>query len=317
MSDPTGTDRIALEALGLWDGTPGSLLRVGESENEVFRFSTGLEARYLRLVSADRRPLEQVEAELEFVSHLAAGGAGVCPALQSANGRLIETFLGPAGALYASSFNEAEGEAFEFGAPEDNLAHFRLRGRALGRIHALSRTFRPSTDARRFAWDQEPCLTHAARHVPKSETAVWREHRELSAWLADRPRDEPCYGLIHGDFGATNYRQLGDRLTVFDFDDCCYHWYAYDLAVAIYPHGWRAEAGALLAALLAGYSETAAGPVPAPGELQFFCRLRLLYMFLTYARKWGFADLSERQVRWFARTRDNIVRGYRFGGAGA
>lgn len=41
-----------------------------------------------------------------------------------------------------------------------------------------------------------------------------------------------------------------------------------------------------------------------------FCRLRLLYMFLTYAKKWGFSDLSDRQASWFARKRENIAIGY-------
>jgi Ser/Thr protein kinase RdoA (MazF antagonist) len=115
--------------------------------------------------------------------------------------------------------------------------------------------------------------------------------------------------LIHGDFGETNYRFQGDRLTVFDFDDCCRHWFAYDLAVTIYPHGWRREGLQLLEHLLEGYAEkTSLNTTLA--ELTMFCQWRQIYMFLVYARKWGFNDLSPQQAEWFARKRENIVRGY-------
>jgi len=134
------------------------------------------------------------------------------------------------------------------------------------------------------------------------------------SWLRKFPKDEQSFGLIHGDFGATNYRYQDNRLTVFDFDDCCYHWFGYDLAITIYPHGWRKEAEALLGSLLEGYSKETVWDDRLTRDLMSFCRLRLLYMFLTYAKKWGFSDLSEQQASWFAQKRENIARGYKLSG---
>lgn len=76
------------------------------------------------------------------------------------------------------------------------------------------------------------------------------------------------------------------------------------------PHG-----GGLLFAcgrLLEGYSEETTADVSL-ADLTMFCRWRLVYMFLVYARRWGFENLDGRQAEWFARKRENIARGYAWG----
>lgn len=303
---------IARKAIEMWEGDPASLQHVSDSTNYIFSFMASGERRYLRLISSDDRTREQIEAELDFITYLGGRGIGVSLPLRSSHGRSIETFRVSAVSYFACVFREAPGEPFTFDSHAANLKHFRLRGRTLGRIHTLSKTYTPPRDRRRFRWDEDDCIRNAARYVPESEKAVWAEYRQLTAWLRSYPRTRDSFGLIHGDFGATNYRHQDDHLTIFDFDDCCYHWYAYDLAIVIYPHGWRKEATALLNALLEGYAEEAGSPLPAKVDLINFCRLRLLYMFLIHAKKWGFADLSDQQAKWFARKRDNIVRGYAF-----
>ena len=177
-------------------------------------------------------------------------------------------------------------------------------------MHALSKGYAPPENRRRFKWDEDAILRDIQAYLPPTEKVVWAEYRELMEWLAARPHDRECFGLIHGDFGPTNFRQAGGELCVFDFDDSCYHWFAYDLAVTIYPHGRREGARALLESLLEGYtSETATSP-PQVAELIKLCRLRQLYMFLHYAKAWGLMKLSARQRDWLAQKRDNMTRGY-------
>jgi len=103
--------------------------------------------------------------------------------------------------------------------------------------------------------------------LPQSESVVRAEHHQLMDWLRGYPRNEQSFGLIHGDFGATNYRYKDGCLMVFDFDDCCYHWFAYDLAITIYPHGWRKEGKALLESLLDGYSEKTTCQIGSTADL--------------------------------------------------
>ena len=48
------------------------------------------------------------------------------------------------------------------------------------------------------------------------------------------PKDADAYGLTHNDFNDVNFIVDYDNgdITVFDFDDCCYFWFMYDLACA-------------------------------------------------------------------------------------
>lgn len=294
----------------LWRGETTSLRQVSDSENHVYSFACEGETLYLRLTDGTRRTREQVEAELDFVAHLARGGVEVALPVKSANGLALEIIRTCEGQFFACVFAEATGESFVFGADEFNERHFRLRGRTLGRIHALAKNYAPATGRRRFRWDEDCVWRDAESYLPKSEEVVRREYRHLSERLRDYPATAETFGLIHGDFGATNFRVKKDALTVFDFDDCCYHWYAYDLAVTIYPHGRRSDLRRLLSALLAAYAEESNGHTYTRDELTLFCRLRLLYMFLSYARKWGFENLSARQADWFSQKRENIARGY-------
>lgn len=306
---PTET---AAKAVGLWRGEADSLRHVADSANRVYGFRESGRTRYLRLVSSLDRTREQVEAELDFVRHLARGGASVALPLASANGRFVEELRADNHLLFASVFEEAAGEPFSYEAGPSALEHFRLRGRTLGQIHALSQAYVPAVNSRRFAWDEDGLLLEADSLLPDSERVVRRAYHALRERLRGLPKSPSTFGLIHGDFGETNYRQQGGRLNVFDFDDSCYHWFAYDLAVTIYPHGRRPEALRLLDSLLEGYAEHIPTRV-TPGELTMFCQWRLIYMFLVYARRWGFERLTGQQAQWFARRRENIARGYTWG----
>jgi Ser/Thr protein kinase RdoA (MazF antagonist) len=309
MPDRTYRTRLARTAIELWSGDAASLRLVSDSANHVYCFNESGERRYLRLTPDGARTKGQVEAELDFITYLRRGGASVVSPLPSAGGRLIETIQAADSYFSACVFEEADGARFSYDPSAPDKNHFRLRGKTLGRIHALSRSYLPPVALRRFAWEEDELLVGAEALLPESEAAVRREYDALRAGLRAYPKSERNYGLIHGDFGETNYRYTDDRLNVFDFDDCCYHWFAYDLAVSIYPHGWRKEGRQLLDWLLEGYAESTELDFTL-SDLTMFCQLRLIYMFLVYARKWGFERLSAQQADWFARKRENIARGY-------
>lgn len=303
-----GTE-IANAAIELWHGDTDLLRHVDGSANRVYSFIESGETRYLRLISSCDRTKEQVEAELDFIVYLHRGGASVALPLSSFARRFIEELPVADGFLFVCVFEEAKGERFRYDSAKSDKEHFRLRGRTLGQIHALSKGYVPSGNFRRFAWDEDKLLLDISSFLPKPEKAVWREYDVLKERLKDHPKSSRTFGLIHGDFGVTNYRYQDARLNIFDFDDCSYHWFAYDLAITIYPHGWRREGLQLLDWLLEGYSENMRLNATL-ADITMFCRWRLLYKFLVYARKRGFENLSERHAEWFVQKRENIARGY-------
>src|SRR5260370_14457669 len=292
MPDSTLRPKLANAAIELWRGRAGSLQRISDSANHVYSFLESGRKRYLRLTSSRDRTRAQIEAELDFIAYLHQGGINVILPISSTAGRLIEEIPVTSSSQFACVLNEAQGERFRYDSTRLNRDHFRLRGRVLGQIHALSKTYVPSGTVRRFAWDEDNLLLQADEFLPKSETIVWREYHAIKERLRDYPKSSQTYGLIHGDFGATNYRHQYDRLIIFDFDDCCYHWFVYDLAITIYPHGWREEGLQLLDWLLEGYSESMPLDVTL-ADITMFCHSRLIYIFLVYATNFGFEHPSD------------------------
>ena len=311
MSNSVGQSDLARAALRLWRGAADSFVQISDSANRVYEFTQSGKTFYLRLISNKNRTKAQIEAELDFIFHLRVNGVGAASPIVSAGGRFIEEIAFGEDLFFACVFAEARGERFRYADfPEaERGEHFRLRGKALGQIHVLSKKYIPHGNSRRFAWNEDILLGEIDDFLPASEEIVWREFTRLKEIFGELPQTSETYGLIHGDFGETNYRFQNGRLDIFDFDDCCYHWFAYDLAVSIYPHGWRTEGLRLFEWLVEGYAENA--PVNFTLEdITLFCQWRLVYMFLVYARKWGFGNLSPEQAAWFAQKRENIARGY-------
>ncbi len=311
MPDSVNRNELANTVIGLWRGGTGSLQHVGDSANCVYNFIESGEKRYLRLTSSRNRTKEQIEAELDFIAYLRRGGVNAMLPVPTAAGRLIEEIPFAGDFLFACVFEEAKGKRFKYDPAKLNKDHFNLRGKALGRIHALSKAYSPASNFRRFDWNEDELLLEADEILPESEKIVWRAYDALRERLLHHPKSNQTFGLVHGDFGETNYCYQGARLNIFDFDDCSSHWFAYDLAVTIYPHGWRKEGLRLLDWLLEGYSESMQSDVTLD-EITMFCQWRLVYMYLVYARKWGFERLTKQQEEWFAKKRENIARGYRW-----
>jgi len=311
MAHLVDRNELASVAVKLWRGSSGSAEYLDDSTNCVYSFIETGKTRYLRLTSSCDRTKEQIGAELDFIIYLHGGGVSIALPVRSVNGRFVEEMASTNDLFFACVFEEAEGERFRYDSVGPNKEHFRLCGKTLGQIHALSKTYLPSGSARRFDWDSDKLLVDIESFLPKAEKIVWREYEELKERLQEYPRSKQTHGLIHGDFGETNYRRKDSQLNIFDFDDCCYHWFSYDLAVTIYPHGWRKEGLQLLDWLFEGYSESTSLNFSST-DITRFCHWRLVYMFLVYARKWGFEHLSPQQAEWFAQKRENIARGYKW-----
>jgi Ser/Thr protein kinase RdoA (MazF antagonist) len=309
MQDVINKTEIANAAVSMWNGVAGSLQHISNSAAQVYSFSQSGITRYLRLTSSRNKTKSHIEAELDFISYLRRGGVSAMLPISSAAGKFIEEIAFEGDTLFACVFEEAEGERFRYDSTKPDEEHFKLRGRTVGQIHALAKNYIPTGRFRRFAWDEDKLLSEADRFLPKSEKQIWRSFDGLKERLQDYAKSNQTYGLIHGDFGETNYRCRDGRLNIFDFDDSCYHWFVYDISIMIYPHGWRREGLKLLDWLLEGYSERMRLSTTLE-EVTIFCQWRLLYMFLIYARKWGFKNLSEQQATWFEQKRENIARGY-------
>jgi Ser/Thr protein kinase RdoA (MazF antagonist) len=277
------------KALAQWDA-PGanSLVLVGDSQNFVYRFHDGRGVeRYLRLTHESHRKLPFVQAELNFVDYLAQNGADVAAPVRSSAGNLVETVETPIGEVYATVFAAVAGEPVKWSTDEENRKILFERGSTLGRIHRLSEKYE-SPGPHRFHWYHDDLFLSPWNHFPESEPAARSEYRDLFLFLLSRPRLPGNYGMIHGDFGSHNtFRLPGGKAVAFDFDDCCYHWFLFDLAVAIQPAAQLPDSyrKPYLRVLLDGYASEKTLEGDGPAEVGMFCRLAALCRFTALVRQ--------------------------------
>jgi len=253
-------------------------------ESFIYEFERPDGRFVLRIGHSGRRSPDLIRGEVDWIDFLADGGASVARAVRSRRGELVEALDdGQGGQFLCTAFVRAPGSAPPPGPLPERLV--RNYGRLLGRMHALTKEYRPSDPAwRRPAWDAPENL-YAERWLPGRDAALLPRQRELMAHLATLPRDPAGYGLIHQDAHPGNFFvDADDRLTLFDFDDCVYGHFAYDLAMVLFYTALGAAdrtafTAGFLPVFLSGYREENRLDPHWLGELPGFLKLREIDLY--------------------------------------
>ena len=220
--------------------------------NKIFVCSKGGEKKFvLRISATGDRTENDYLAETEFVHYLAENGALVADVIPSANGKLVEVLDadGTGAPVFISLFEYAKGMLLcdngyryrEGGTLEE---YFFNTGKTLGKIHTLSKKFEPIASHRRQDYFDKYKMEYINRLIPD-------KYSELKSAIAARletfrtlPTDAQSYGLVHFDFSDGNYHidMTTGNITVFDFDNCLYCWYMFDLAnLWLHNEGWTRQ----------------------------------------------------------------------------
>ena len=282
-----------------WSDKPVHFVR--NFDNAVYRISEESVPLYLRITHERHRSKAQVESELQVVRHVAGNGVVVGQPVESRLGEFVHTAGASDGDYSACVFTEAPGRAFEESRPTDEKDFFRNAGRTIGLLQEVLSDFDPSNEFVRFKWSDDR-WSKFAEYVPGTEGEAWELFDELQAFTQTAPYDPPLFGLIHGDFTIANLRIDDARIAVFDFDSCCEHWRAYEIAMFLHYFGGRDEDSRKLVydSVLEGYAQASSLPPLLVQQIPHFGRMRLLYSFLVFAIEWGFKDLSPERERYFA-----------------
>lgn len=195
----------------------------------------------LRISALGDRTEEDYLAETEFVRYLAANHAPVADVLPSIHGRLVETVRQEERTYYVCLFAYAKGillsdngYRYREGAPLEE--YFYNTGKALGAIHRLSKAFSPSHH--RMGYFDKYNMATINSLIPDTYSALKEAISQRLERFAALPVDTDCYGLLHFDFSDGNYHidMNTGAITVYDFDNCIYGWYLFDLA-NLWTHG--------------------------------------------------------------------------------
>lgn len=219
--------RLALQHYPHDADTLDSILpRFRISSNAVYPYFNQGQLHFLRIAPLEEKRPDHVQGEIDFIQYLREHGYPAMKPISSTDNQLSFVLTSPWGAHCVSSFAAVHGTPIEDTVltPEIVQAY----GRSLGRLHALSAGYQ--APAVRPAWHE--AMNQNTLQAVNASPAVIRACDKLFVELSALPADNSCYGLIHYDFEPDNVFWASDTQTisVIDFDDCLYGWFAMDIA---------------------------------------------------------------------------------------
>lgn len=292
-----------------WPIHAAQLEEVSRAGNIVFRTQLNARTVYLRLTEPGFRSPVENQAECDFLSYLNREGVAVALPIPSQRDREVEPIETDDGVWSASVFAEAPGSWVKPGDSLYTSAFVEEWGAALARIHRAASSFRPVAGWERGDWDEDFWLLRMAELLPAEDAAARAEMEQIAAALRTLPQTPATYGMTHGDFGPQNFRYDPPRgITAFDFGNCGYHWYMWDIAVAFSLVLWENDddKARFRGHFLEGYAGIFPEGLDLMEHLDWFLRLRMIIVYLS--RLWWFgAEPNPEQQATLARIRANVL----------
>ena len=309
-------------ALPLWRELDGGTARlVNHSENQTFRVDTPDNANYsLRVHRPGYQSAASIESELAWLTALRRDTTLAIPEpIAGIDGALLQHFATPDGdPRMAVLFHHIAGQE---PTPDSNSGDlFATLGTYAATMHLHAIGWERPAGFERQVWQAATILDSDGpwgdwRLAPGVNAAnrPLLDRLDSTLWLrlAEYGTAPDRYGLIHADMRLGNLLVDGERVTLIDFDDCGFCWFAYDFAAAISFHETNPAIPALKAAWLEGYQgvrRLSQADIAAIDSMVMLRRMALLAWIGSHAETRlakthmkGFADgtarLAERYLR--------------------
>lgn len=291
---------------------PDDITLLDGFESFMYAFTRQGEAFVLRIGHSFRRSPAMIQGEVDWLDYLAAGGATVAGPVLSLGGNLVEVVDDGLGAQFlATAFRKAPGHPpRQADWTTEMMVSY---GQLFGRMHVLSQRYiPPESGGWRPHWD-DPQMSEVERQLPDSEGAVLARYRELMRHLRVLPKDEGSYGLIHQDgHGGNFFIDDSGQITLFDFDDCVYSWYASDIAIVLfYAATGEKDPAAFTAHFLPyffrGYrSENRLDP-DWLAQIPYFLKLREIELYGVIHRSFDVENISDAWVAAYMKDRKQRI----------
>jgi len=210
-------------------------------ENLVYACQRQNQPVIFRISYRPDRSFEQIMGEVDYIHFLGQNGVRAAQPILSVNGSFVEPLSFQALDLFLACFERGKGmrvpdNHYRYRQDAPIEEYFQNWGKILGQLHALSQRYQVK-DPRisRPDWFQ----LHAKKlnldaTIPEDLSLVRNRVEKVLQMIKTLSKGKEGYGLIHGDFNDGNFTvdYTNGNLTVFDFDDSCYFWFAYELASA-------------------------------------------------------------------------------------
>ena len=287
---------ILEQAVSRFGLDPDSVEALDGFESFIYKVRQQGIPRVLRISHSLRRTVQHITGEADFINYLKHNGLRVPQVIASHSGRLAEPIPSANGEFIAVLFEFAPGAHSRKADWTPPL--FEKMGHYLGKLHRLSKVYAPAERYRFSLFDDSPQMLED--FIPAHDTLIRRKAGELIAQLRALPVDGESFGLIHVDFHGGNFFLDGGEITLFDFDDCQYSWYAHDIAMSLFyalPHDCSkpediAFGHSFLRHFLAGYRAETRIDDDWVGRIPLFLKLREFELYAAIHRSMDLNNLD-------------------------
>ena len=231
-------EAILAAAASRYEFNINNLKRLGSFESVVYEYDEGGRQYILKITHSLHRSPEQVRGELDWTHYLVENGVSVSRTVVSADGDLIMLIDRHSIAALEDDYfiiYVLEKSPGRLTTPDDWSDEFIKKwGRIVGQMNRLAKTFKPTKPAwKRFEWHEDNSL-RVNRHIPSSQPGVIEKCNDLIKRMLAWPVDHDSYGIIHSDMHHSNFVVDDGRITAFDFDDCHYGFFGFDIMIPLF-----------------------------------------------------------------------------------
>jgi len=308
-------DEILNEAMRRYGIKASQIKLLDGFESFMYEFYRPQDGEFiLRIGHSGRRSPEMIAGEVDWINYLARGGANVSRAILSNQGKLVEAVDDGHGEQFlATAFIKARGgPSWKTEWTPEFFEHY---GQVIGRIHRLTKDYEPSNPGwRREEWDSPGNLA-IAEWLPASDTKILEKFQALMCHFETLPKDRNSYGLIHQDAHGGNFFVHEGEITLFDFDDCVYSWFIYDIAMVLfYAAMFKDDKGAFTASFmhnfLCGYTRENKLDPQWLTELPYFLKLREIDLYAQIHFSFDVENLTDEwNIRYMQGRKEHIEAG--------
>jgi Ser/Thr protein kinase RdoA (MazF antagonist) len=275
----------------------GELVEEPQERKPVLALSQAVEpierpirSRYvLRLYTETRTSSAMIMSELQWLTALRRDtGLGVPEPVSARTGLLLTELEmeGMSEVIRGVVFRWVDGRFVDAGLTP---LHLERVGVLMARMHHHAKTFTPPAGFIRPRWDWRWVFGENSVLNPQYVASMGgkslsvRQQRILEATaqkvedeMQSLPPDAENYGLIHYDLQQTNYLFYKDEARAIDFEDCCFGYYLFDIAITLASLIGRQGEQAMREAFFRGYVSMRALPPHYEELLQTFTAMRLI-----------------------------------------
>ena len=260
----------AHDALRQFPVSPNRVSLISRAENVSFYVEDGKNERFvLRIHRPEYHTLSELISEQVWTEALLSEGIDVPIVVRTSNGERYSQILVNGGERNVGLLRWVNGKSLREQSGESQNAENLLRtykdvGRLLAILHDQASTWMPPPDFERHSFDEHGLMGEQpfwgrfweASDLTREQLDHLLEMRhEIFSLLAQLPKEQDVYSLIHADLHTGNLISNGDSLHIIDFDDAGFGWHAYDFAVALSGVQESEQREPLLDALFDGYEE--------------------------------------------------------------